>query len=87
MLCTFIDGPENGQREEIADDCAVTYCTGLSREYVDWYERDTADPSRFVYRGKLTMAKYLDRTKEERRIREILRGFEIAPEMLPEWAR
>jgi len=30
MLCEFVGGPENGQREEIADDCREAYCAGLN---------------------------------------------------------
>ena len=85
MLCEFVGGPENGQREEVADDCREAYCTGLSREKVDWYERDAKNPARFIHRGQVTMAEYLERTKEARRLREIERGFE--PKELPEWAR
>jgi hypothetical protein len=94
MLCEFIGGPENGQREEIADDCREAYCTGLSRDSVDWYERDASDLAKFIHRGQIARAVYLERTKEARRIREIEKGFQpgplpdwIKPGDLPEWAR
>jgi hypothetical protein len=94
MLCEFVGGPENGQREDMTDDCREAYCAGLSRDAVDWYERDASDPARFVYRGQMPMTEYLERTKDARRLREIERGFEpsplpkwIKPGDLPHWAR
>jgi len=91
MLCEFVGGPENGQRDEVGDICNAAYCTGLSRELVDWYERDPANPARFLHCGQITMAEYLARTKSKDPP-----GFGsnqgpipdwVDKESLPEWAR
>ncbi len=85
MLCEFIGGPENGQREEIGDDCREVYCAGLDRNSVDWYERDGESAARFIHRGQLTREAYLERTKEERKANEIPDGFRN--KAVPKWAR
>jgi hypothetical protein len=87
MLSEFIDGPESGQTEEIADDCKEVYCAGLSRKVVDWYERDPADPGKFLYRGQIDIKEYMARTAEQRKLKEAEAAFNTTPEDMPIWAR
>lgn len=94
MICEFIDGPEAGQREEIADDCREVYCAGLSREVVDWYEREADGAPRFIHRGQLTAEEYRQRVKPEEAAEAIAEGFRskavprwINRADMPDWAK
>lgn len=83
MLCEFVGGPENGQRDDVDDACDTTHCTGLSREFVDWYERDPADPTKFLHRGQITMAEYLLITELDE---PEVPGFGKLKDPYPDWA-
>lgn len=54
MLCKFTGGgPENGTRQEIADDVMEVRCTGLTPGFAEVYKRDPKRPKRFIYKGQV----------------------------------
>jgi hypothetical protein len=87
MQCEFIGGPENGQRDDVADGCDIVYCAGLSRDAVDWYERNAESHGRFLHRGQISTKEYMARTAEQRKLKEIEAAFNCKPEDVPIWAR
>ena len=86
MLCEFVDGPENGQQDEVADGCDEVYCTGLSREWwigtsviVGIRSDSSSRPNQYQRISK--------RTEAARKLKEIEAAFNRKPEDMLTWAR